>query len=39
MEKNEYEKDKEIISEEYKLGKQYYSKLLEQAKKENEKYK
>lgn len=30
--------EKEIISEEYTLGKDYYSKILEKAKEENNKY-
>lgn len=30
--------EKEIISEEYKLGKEYYNKILEKAKKEINKY-
>ena len=37
---NEKEKtlEKEIISEEYKLGKEYYNKILEKAKEETNKY-
>ena len=31
--------DKEILEEEYMLGKKYYNKLLEVAKEENKKYK
>jgi len=30
--------EKEIISEEYKLGKEYYNKILDKAKKDNQKY-
>lgn len=30
--------EKEILSEEYSLGKEYYDKILEKAKEENQKY-
>lgn len=30
--------EKEIISEEYKLGKEYYNKILDKAKEKNKKY-
>lgn len=30
--------EKEIISEEYKLGKEYYNKILDKAKKDTHKY-
>ena len=29
---------KELLEEEYRLGKEYYSKLLKEAKKQNQKY-
>lgn len=37
---NEKEKtlEKEILSEEYKLGKEYYNKILDKAKEETNKY-
>lgn len=31
--------EKEIIIEEYKLGKEYYNEILEKAKEDNQKYK
>lgn len=30
--------EKELLEEEYRLGKEYYSQLLEEAKKQNQKY-
>ncbi len=35
---NKKEPSKEIIEEEYRLGKEYYNKLLEKSPKETEKY-
>lgn len=38
MKKNKENLEREMLVEEYKLGKEYYDKLLKEAKKENQKY-